>query len=77
MGWPSRELGDTPDLNSSKGAEPQEVGVAADDHLGFCSDGAFQNPHATVRPLTTSPAVSHLSGGTRRRPMRPSSNSQH
>ena len=43
MGWPSRELGDTPDLNSSKGAEPQEVGVAADDHLGFYSDGAFQN----------------------------------
>ena len=32
--------------------------------------------HATVLPLTTSPAVSQLSGGTRRRPMRPSGNSQ-
>ena len=28
--------------------------------------------HATVLRLTTSPAVSHLSGGTRRRPRRPS-----
>ena len=33
--------------------------------------------HATVLPLTTSPAVSQLSGGTRRRPMRQSDNSQH
>jgi hypothetical protein len=33
--------------------------------------------HATVLRLTTSPAVSYLSGGTRRRPMRPSGNSQH
>jgi hypothetical protein len=33
--------------------------------------------HATVLRLTTSPAVSHLSGGTRRRPMRPFGNSQH
>ena len=41
------ELGDTLDLNSSKGAEAQKVGVATDDHLGFCIDGAFQN--AVVR----------------------------
>jgi len=33
--------------------------------------------HATVLGLTTSLAVSHLSGGTKRRPMRPSGNSQH
>jgi hypothetical protein len=38
------ELADTLDWNSSKAAESQKVGVAADDHLGFCSDGALQNP---------------------------------
>lgn len=38
------ELGDTLDRNPSKAAKAQKVGVAADDHLGFCSDGALKNP---------------------------------